>query len=297
MEKKTDKQKNVDIDHNDDYTESVIRFDQLSWKQIAGLDASKTIFFLPISPLEEHGPHLPVGTDFITAQDTSIAAIKKLQKNYPSYTYVLLPAIPLGFADFNTDFPGTVSVSSRVVKQVVYQYGKMLANSGFQHFMICTYHMALVHLKGIYAAMNKLRRKYDMNVCEPWSPRFHSDTIAEQEPVVDFDTHTEVHAGFRETSLMTYSHPALVDDSFKKLPLVYTEKVMSPAIIFNSFKKLGVTDGYIGTPAKANASYGKWFFHFTVHAYSDAAEKMIKNEPLPDLPKKIKRRMNLLFWL
>lgn len=297
MEKKTGKQKNGEKSYTEDSADSIIRFDQLSWKQITELDASKTLFFLPISPLEQHGPHLPVGTDFITAQDTAIAAIKEIQQKHPSYTCVLLPAIPLGFADFNTDFPGTVSVSSRVVKKVVYQYGKMLAMSGFHHLMICTYHMALVHLKGIYAAMNKLRRKYDMNVCEPWSPRFHSSAIAEQEPKVDFDTHTEVHAGFRETSLMKYSHPTLVDPSFKKLPLVYTEKVMSPAIIFNSFKKLGVTEGYVGTPSKADVSYGKWFFHFTVDAYVDAAEKMIKNESLPDLPKKIKRQMNLLFWL
>jgi len=37
----------------------VIQMEELSWKQIEGLDKKKTIFFLPISPLEEHGPHLP----------------------------------------------------------------------------------------------------------------------------------------------------------------------------------------------------------------------------------------------
>ena len=35
----------------------IIKFEELSWKKIDNLDRNKTIFFLPISPLEEHGPH------------------------------------------------------------------------------------------------------------------------------------------------------------------------------------------------------------------------------------------------
>jgi len=75
----------------------MIKLDELNWKQIEGLDKDKTILFLPISPLEEHGPHLPVGTDIFTAKDTSIEAIKILNKKKPDLTCVLIPAIPLGF--------------------------------------------------------------------------------------------------------------------------------------------------------------------------------------------------------
>ena len=49
----------------------VIQLEELNWKQIEDLDKEKTIFFIPISPLEEHGPHLPVGTDFLTARDAA----------------------------------------------------------------------------------------------------------------------------------------------------------------------------------------------------------------------------------
>jgi creatinine amidohydrolase len=289
------------IDHliNDSVidTSSVLRFDQLTYKQIDALNRSKTLFFLPISPLEEHGPHLPVGTDLITAQDTAISAIKQIQRKQSSISCILLPAIPLGYAAFSTDFPGTVSVSSRVVRHIIFQYGKMLARHGFQHLLICTYHMALGHLKGIYAGMKKLRRTYNMSVCEPWSPLFYSGVIAEEEPAVDFDTTTEVHAGFRETSLMAYTHPSLVDKSYKELPLVFSETLSSPKILYKKFKQIGITDGYVGTPSKANKSYGRWFFNLTVNAYIKAAESMINGQDLPDLPKHIKRQMNLLFWL
>jgi len=295
---RTNNEQNIADEHNNRRSvDPILKFDQLTWKQIQDLDTSETVFFLPISPLEEHGPHLPVGTDYITAQDIALASMKQIHHKHPSFTCVMLPAIPLGFTGFNTDFPGSVSVSSRCIKQVVYQYGKMLAEHGFYFFIICTYHMALGHLKGIYAAMKKLRGKYNLQVCEPWSPVFYSDKIAKNEPHVDVDTHTEVHAGFRETSLMRYTHPSLVDPLFKSLPFVYTDKVRSPAIIFNSFKKLGVSEGYLGTPSKADSSYGKWFFEYTVSTYVDAVERMIQNKNLPDLPKHIKRQMNLLFWL
>lgn len=277
--------------------DSIIRLDHLSWTQIDQLPRRHTLFFLPISPLEEHGPHLPVGTDLLTAQDTAIAAMKKVQRVHPTYTCVLLPAIPLGFAGFNMDFPGTVSVSSRMIKHAVFSYGKMLANHGFKYLMVCTYHMALGHLKGIYFAMNRLRRKYDMRVCEPWSPYFYSDCIEKKEPKVDFDTSKEVHAGFRETSLLKFTHPSLVQKEYTSLPFVFNEKVMTPAVLFKSFKQLGVTDGYVGSPSKADTSYGKWFFNLTVESYVSAAEHMIHHKPLPDLPKKVKRRMMLLFWL
>ena len=89
----------------------IVKFEELSWKQIDQLDKNKTVFFLPISPMEEHGPHLPVGTDYLTARDATTEAIKTLNVKRPELTYVLLPAIPLGYCEFNTDFPGSMSVS------------------------------------------------------------------------------------------------------------------------------------------------------------------------------------------
>jgi creatinine amidohydrolase len=297
MENMNENERSHRTNERKDQFDSFIQFERLSWEQIKSLDRKKTLFFLPISPLEEHGPHLPIGTDLLTAKETSIAAITKLKTIYPQYSFVLLPDLPIGFAGSNRDFPGTVSISSRIVQQVVYSYGCMLARNGFSHLLICSYHMALGHLKGIYKAIRRLRRKYHMIVCEPWSPVFYSDAIKEKEPKVDFDTSTEIHGGFRETSLMKYTHPELVDEGYKQLPLVYNEKIMTASAVFNTFKQLGITKGYIGTPSKADTTYGRWFFELTVNTYIEAAEKMIQNKTLPDLPKKMKRQMMLLFWL
>ncbi len=273
----------------------VIQMEELSWKQIEGLDKKKTIFFLPISPLEEHGPHLPVGTDFLTAKDTATESIRILNRKNPDLTYVLLPAVPLGYCKFNTDFPGSISVSSKVVRDVIYSIGSSLASHGFKYLIICTYHMAIGHLKGIYSGMERVMRKYDMRICEPWSPYFYNDEVEKREPKLGFDTSKEMHAGFRETSLMKYQYPYLVDESYKELQNIYRD-LQSPRVLGKTFKELGLEDGYVGSPARADADYGRWYFNETVNVYVKSALDLYEGKELPELPKKIKMIMKSLFW-
>jgi len=273
----------------------IIKFEELSWKQIDKLEKNKTIFFLPISPMEEHGPHLPVGTDLLTTKDAINEAIKTLNENKPDLTYVVLPLIPLGYCEFNTDFPGSMSVSAKTVRDVVYSMGSSLGRHGFKYLIICTYHMAIVHLKGIYSAMKKLESKYDMKLSEPWSPYFYSNQIQKREPKLGFDTTKEVHAGFRETSLMKYQYPYLVDESYKNLQSIYRD-TSSPRTIGKSFKQLGLKDGYIGSPARADVNYGRWFFGETVNVFIKAAINLYAGKKPPELPKDVKASMKALFW-
>ncbi len=273
----------------------VIQMEELSWKQIEGLDKKKTIFFLPISPLEEHGPHLPVGTDLLTAKDTATEAIRILNRKNPELTYVLLPVVPLGYCKFNTDFPGSISVSSKVVRDVIYSIGSSLASHGFKYLIICTYHMAIGHLKGIYSGMGHVMRKYDMRICEPWSPYFYNGEVEKREPKLGFDTSKEMHAGFRETSLMKYQYPYLVDESHKKLQNIYRD-LQSPRVLGKTFKELGLENGYVGSPARADADYGRWYFNETVNVYVESALDLYGGKELPELPKKIKMIMKSLFW-
>ena len=273
----------------------IIKFEELNWKQIEQLDKNKTIFFLPISPLEEHGPHLPIGTDFLTIKDITIEAIKILNKKRPELNYILLPAVPIGYCKFNTDFPGSISVSGKTVRDVVYSFGSSLGNYGFKFLVLCTYHMAVAHLKGIYLAMNKLRTKYKMKICEPWAPYFYSDKIKKNEPKLGFDTSKELHAGFRETSLMKYQYPYLVDESYKDLQSIYRD-MESPLVIGKKFKQLGLKDGYIGSPSKADVDYGRWFFTESVNVFVKSSIDLYEGKKQDELPSKLKAAMKLFFW-
>jgi len=273
----------------------IIKFEELNWKQIDGLDKSKTIFFLPISPLEEHGPHLPVGTDLLTIVDVTTEAIKILNMEKPDLIYVLLPAVPLGYCKFNADFPGSISVNGKVIRDIVYSVGESLGNHGFKYLVVCTYHMAVPHLRGIYSAMKKLELRFGMKTCEPLAPYYHNREMEKRQPKLGFDTSKEVHAGFRETSLMKYQYPYLVNESYKNLQSIYRD-MNSPRVLGKTFKQLGLKDGYIGSPAKADADYGRWYFSETVNVFVKATLNLYAGKKQPELPNHTKLAMRALFW-
>ncbi|RLF28646.1 MAG: hypothetical protein DRN05_03560 [Thermoplasmata archaeon] len=265
----------------------IIQLEELSWKKIDSLSREKTIFFLPISPMEEHGPHLPVGTDFLTAKDTAKEAIKILNKKKPDLTYILMPAIPLGYSKVGSDFPGTISADIKTIKNIVYSTVSSLAKHGFKYFLVCTYHMEPGHLKGIYLGMKKASRKYDIKIYEPSGPYFYNKEVEKREPKLGFDTQKELHGGFRETSLMKYQYPYLVDENYKELQSIYID-LYSPRVIGKTFKQLGIKDGYIGSPARADSDYGRWFFQETVNLYVRSAIDLYEGKKLPELPRPIK---------
>jgi len=273
----------------------IIKLEELSWKQIDELDRNKTIFFLPISPLEEHGPHLPVGTDLLTIRDIVNETVKILKKSNPELTYIVIPLIPIGYCKFNTEFPGSISVSGKIVRDVVYSVGSFLGNHKFKYLVICTFHLAVAHLRGIYSAMGKLESEFGLRSCEPWGPSYYRKEIQKREPKLGFDTTKEVHGGFRETSLMKYQYPYLVDESYKNLQSIYRD-VFSPRVFGKNFKEIGLKDGYIGSPARADADYGRWFFNEIVNIFVDSTMKLYEGKKLPELPNNIKIAMKTLFW-
>jgi len=273
---------------------SITRFEELNWMEIDSLDRDKTIFFQPISPMEEHGPHLPVGTDFMICRDATIEAMRILKKKKKNLNYILLPTIPVGYSKIARDFPGTISVSSSAIKDIVYGIGSSLARHSFKFLIICTYHMDLMHLKGIYAGIRKTRRKYPfMKIYEPLAPYFYNKIVEKREPNVKFDTSKEVHAGFRETSAMRYLYPYLVDECYKKLPPVYAN-IFSIKNWNKTLQDIGAKNGYIGTPSEATIEYGKWYFKEIVNFYVESVLNLIEGKELLDLPKKVSTIMKLL---
>ncbi len=275
--------------------ENFLKYEELTWKKISELDKNKSVFFLPISPMEEHGPHLPVGTDFLIISDAVKEAIKTINDKKPEYTCILMPAVPLGFCKFNTDFPGTISISSKIVRDIIYEIGSSLGEQDFKYFVVCTYHMSLGHLRGIYSAIKKLESKYNMKTIEPWGPYYYNNMVQEREPKLGFDTTKEIHACFRETSVMKYQYPYLVDESYKNLQSIYRD-IYSPKLLGKKFKDIGLKEGYIGSPARADPDYGRWFFSETVNMITSATLDLIYDKKKSELPANIRKIMKLLFW-
>jgi creatinine amidohydrolase len=222
--------------------------------------------------------------------------MKLIHKKKPDLTTLLHPPIPLGHTGMAQGFPGTVSVPVKTIRTIITDTITSLARYNFQYYVICTFHMDLGHLKGIYAAMDKVQKTYPIHVIEPWGPYFYGHEVEKREPKADFDTHLEIHGCYRETSLMTYQYPYLVDPVYKTLPPVVYD-VFSPKALGKTFKDVGANDGYIGSPSHANSDYGRWYFQEVVETIAVATIGMIEGRPPTDLPAKIRMAMRSMFWL
>src|SRR5262245_27988774 len=67
----------------------IVKLEELTYADIDRLDRSKSIFFLTFGNLEEHGPHIPVGSDYFVAIGIRDKLIDRLRKAHSDYHFVL----------------------------------------------------------------------------------------------------------------------------------------------------------------------------------------------------------------
>jgi creatinine amidohydrolase len=91
---------------------------KLTWQR--GKDAfhDSSAVIVPTGSIEQHGPHLPVGTDFLSAQaiERGISEISSV---------IVAPTVPIGYADYHANFYGTLSLTEDTLARVyeaIYSY-------------------------------------------------------------------------------------------------------------------------------------------------------------------------------
>ena len=78
------------------------QLEKLTWMDCqAALEKTDTII-IPVGAVEQHGPHLPLGTDWIHAEYASLKAAERCG-------VIAGPTIKIGVSENHLDFPGTIS--------------------------------------------------------------------------------------------------------------------------------------------------------------------------------------------
>jgi creatinine amidohydrolase len=108
-------------------------FDELTDPEIAAALARSPRVILPMGSVEQHGPHLPTGTDFFAATAIALAVAGHLDA-------LVLPLCPLGVTPMHMPFPGTVSLRPQTLQNVVTDIGSSLAQHGCREFVILNWH-------------------------------------------------------------------------------------------------------------------------------------------------------------
>src|SRR5581483_3916711 len=81
---------------------------KISSLKLESFPKKNTVFFFPVGPLEDHGPHLPIGLDLKEATQLCFAAAKKLEDEVAGWVGVIMPPAPLGIDSNTTHLAVTV---------------------------------------------------------------------------------------------------------------------------------------------------------------------------------------------
>ena len=180
------------------------RLAEMPWPKVeqAAIQGGSTVVW-PFGAVEQHGPHLPLGTDGLFADRLVDAVLERLPQELPIWR---LPLQNLGFSPEHLGFAGTLSLApDQLISQVV-AVGQQLAGAGFQRLVLFNGHGGQIAL--LQTAARQLRSTVPSLAVLPcflWSgPEGLSALIPEPE------RSQGLHAALAETSLMMHLAPELV---------------------------------------------------------------------------------------
>jgi creatinine amidohydrolase len=243
---------------------TVHRLEELSTPGLDALDRDRTVVILSVSPLETHGPHLPLGVDAFTARYFSEAIAERVVASRPGWVVVLAPTLHVG--SFTFDTIGTVQVRQRVVRDVVVDYGRALARAGFRHILVSNGHGGPGHLVALEEAAAIVSRRHRVTMASftshlAWEflrgrllPQIEAGLGRLLSPTEREAFSEDAHGGWWETSLMLALRPDLVDDGYRTLPAARYS--LRERLVPNYPLRHG-GPGYVGHPAMADPAFAR----------------------------------------
>lgn len=224
---------------------------EMTWEETRDLDRSRTVAVLPVGAVEAHGPHLPLGTDVIIAQEMAWAGAARIAAQ--GLGVVILPPVAYTAAPFATGFAGTLSVAPATVTALLTDLARELTRQGFAALAVANAHLDPAHRDAIAAAVGAARAERLLPmVCpdvtrKPWASRLTEEFQS-----------GACHAGRYEGSIVLAARPELVREEVRQA-LAPNPASLSAAIRDGkrTFEEAGGPRAYFGWPADATVEEGR----------------------------------------
>jgi creatinine amidohydrolase len=238
----------------------------MTYVEVSDLDKERTVIFLPMGPLEAHGPHLPLGVDFYAAQTVTEMTVKALWEK--GVYGVIAPTLPYTLADVAMPFAGTVTLSPGTIKSFIHDFAYSISRHGFKKIVLYCHHLERSNLSALQEGADKASKEFDVSILVSSAIMIAlsktSHLLKGEHPQLDS------HAGESETAYCLWKHPELVKQailpSLKPVWVNIREKFSQGAA---DFVQAGGIHGYFGDPAKATAEMGKKLYATHAEVFCD----------------------------
>ncbi len=229
--------------------------------------APSALAVIPIGATEQHGPHLPVGTDFLCAEYIARNAAARVQSEIP---IVVTPTLPFGSSAHHLPFGGTMSLPTELYYRVLMELGQSLVADGFRRMFFVNGHGGNHEIAQLAARDLSLQQPVHAAAASYWVVAWRDLADAGAGELGRFPG----HASAFETSLILANWPDLVkadrmphrdDAGIRPVPPAFEASYR--AEFHGSWQAI---NGYSGSPDLADVDKGRQFFEIAVDRLAQA---------------------------
>jgi creatinine amidohydrolase len=253
-----------------------VLMEEMTWREIQqAIQQGKHTVILVAASIEQHGPHLPTGTDTIIGYALAQGIARKLGNA------LVAPVLRPGLSRHHMDFPGTMTLRIKTFVKVIEEYCFSLQHHGFKNVILFVSHGGNSDvLKGVIPSIAKK--------CAPalqilFVYPVEKNLVYLQDYLNKKGISPEragVHAGFSETSMMLAlrpdlvamgkARPGLVEKEFYRPENLEKSKMES---FVHGIKSLSA-NGILGDPTGSDSDTGKAILERKI---GDIAEEIANN--------------------
>jgi creatinine amidohydrolase/Fe(II)-dependent formamide hydrolase-like protein len=277
------------------------------WKDLTGpaltaLDREHTVVVVSCSPLEVHGPHLPVSADMCEAEGLLHRTMELLLERDAKLSFVRLP--PIYVAADVLPHRGSLKFRASTVVRVLTELGTTLARQGFKDIWVANFHGGPRHFVAIERAAHDVNRRAGARMLSVFGLLLKELTGGSSDlatllggmgGITEAELRGDSHGGLIETALLLHLTGENVDPAFAQLPprsleIVLRERGEPPLQkgerptaleLIRSFplkQRYYEVETYAGAPAKASPELGKRYLDVLAGKSADALAKVLSGE-------------------
>lgn len=208
-----------------DVAPNVLRWETLSKRKFDAIDRSQAVVLVTCSPLEVHGPHLPIGADMLEGDGLLRRALTFLPARHRGRPFLQLP--PIYAATDTLPHPGSLFFRPSTTQAVLRDLGNTLAAQGFRHVLVSNFHGSPRHFLSIEAACDRVSRKRGIAMVSIFSVLISRltggnnelyEVLGDVPGVRAEDLVGDTHGGLVETAQLLALHPEWVERDYATLP-------------------------------------------------------------------------------
>ncbi len=268
---------------------------ELTAAEIASIDKEKAVVLVPIGSVEQHGPHLPLGTKCFLSEAIACEAEALLKK--AGIITLIAPVLPFMPCQSSFGFPGCLSMGARTFSDALYDIGHSFKREGFAFVYYVNLSISPDALKAVAVAVEDLNTLNDFKAYDPmplWNFS-QNEKIEEFLRRLGLKASHELHADVKETSALLALDPGLVQTSMiRQLPRCQINPSWEVLKGNFSYQEMGSDSGYLGSPDAADAELGQVYLSEAGFALAETVKFTIEGNELPELPLQIRMLLKMV---